>query len=87
MRLLFDQNISHRILALLPEEFSGSTTVKNEGLINALDIEIWEYSKNNDFTGNLKTKAILEILIEYYSELKKFESDNKLGCFEIMKLK
>jgi predicted nuclease of predicted toxin-antitoxin system len=38
-------------------------------------------------TGNLKTKAILDILIDYYSELEKFASDNSLGFFEIIQLK
>ena len=37
-------------------------------------------------TGNLKTKAILDILIDNYSDLQKFESDSELGCFEIIKL-
>ena len=50
MKLLFDQNISHRILKLLPEKFSNSTSVKNEKLINASDIEIWEFAKANDYT-------------------------------------
>lgn len=113
MKLLFDQNISHKILTLLPEEFAGSTSVKKEGLINAPDLQIWEFAKNlnyiivtqdSDFndlntlngyppkviwirTGNLKTKAILDILIDNYSELVKFESDNELGCFEVIKIK
>ena len=49
MRFLFDQNISHRILNLIPKKYSGSTTVKNEGLINAPDREIWEFAKLNDY--------------------------------------
>ena len=113
MKLLFDQNISHRILPLLPEQFSGSTTVKNEGLINAHDLEIWEFAKSNNYiivtqdadfdalntlfgfppkiiwirSGNHKTRDILDFLNDYYSDLLSFESDKKLGCFEIIKLK
>jgi predicted nuclease of predicted toxin-antitoxin system len=113
MKFLFDQNISHRILALLPEQFSSSTSVKKEGLTNAQDSQIWEFAKDHDYiivtqdsdfndmntlygfppkiiwirTGNLKTKAILDILIDYYSELEKFESDHELGCFEIIRLR
>ncbi|SHE69260.1 hypothetical protein SAMN05444274_102123 [Mariniphaga anaerophila] len=49
MRFLFDQNISHRILKLLPENYSGSTTVKQEGLTNSPDKEIWEFAKTNKF--------------------------------------
>ena len=47
MKFLFDQNISHRILKLIPKEYSDSTTVKNEGLINTTDREIWEFAKIN----------------------------------------
>lgn len=50
MRFLFDQNISHRILKLLPSNYSNSTTVKQEDLINAPDRQIWEFAKENDYT-------------------------------------
>ena len=50
MKFLFDQNISHRILSFLPDNFSGSTSVKQENLINAPDKQIWEFAKNNQFT-------------------------------------
>lgn len=49
MRLLFDENISHKILPLLPVEFSGSSCVKNEGLIHASDRDIWQFAKKNQF--------------------------------------
>lgn len=49
MKFLFDQNISHRILKLLPEKFSGSSTVKHEKLINSPDKQIWDFAKNNGF--------------------------------------
>lgn len=45
MKLLFDQNISFRILAKLSQEFAGSVHVKTEGLINASDIEVWNFAK------------------------------------------
>ena len=45
MRLLFDQNISFRILKILPEIFKGSSHVKTEGLMNSPDFEIWEYAR------------------------------------------
>ena len=49
MRYLFDQNISHRILKLIPETYSESKSVKKEGLINASDKEIWEFAKANNY--------------------------------------
>jgi len=48
MKYLFDQTISHRILKMIPEKYSDSTTVKNENLINATDRDIWEFAKSND---------------------------------------
>lgn len=50
MKLLFDQNISFRILKKISDSFSDSSHVKTEGLINASDLEIWEYAKLNKFT-------------------------------------
>jgi predicted nuclease of predicted toxin-antitoxin system len=49
MKLLFDQNISYRILKNLPEIYSGSSHIKAEGLINAPDFAIWEYAKLHQF--------------------------------------
>ncbi len=49
MKLLFDQNISYRVLKKLPEDFAGSSHVKTEGLTNATDIEIWEFAKFHQF--------------------------------------
>ncbi len=50
MKLLFDQNISHRILHLLPENYTESTSVKKEDLINANDKKIWEFAKRGHYT-------------------------------------
>ena len=49
MRFLFDQNISHRILSKLPDQFKDSTSVKKEQLMNAPDLTIWEFAKNNNY--------------------------------------
>lgn len=49
MKYLFDQNISHRILKSLPEDYAESRTVKGVGLINADDKKIWDYAKANNF--------------------------------------
>lgn len=49
MRFLFDQNISHRILRQLPKQLDQSTHVKQKGLINAQDRQVWEYVKQYDY--------------------------------------
>lgn len=49
MKLLFDQNISHRILNILSEEFDGSTSVKKENLVDSPDKTIWEFAKKLNY--------------------------------------
>jgi predicted nuclease of predicted toxin-antitoxin system len=47
MKLIFDQNISHKILKLLTSDFKDSTTVKKESFIDLPDRRIWEYATLN----------------------------------------
>ena len=49
MKLLFDQNLSHRLVKALAAEFPGSTHVRYIGLEKALDGPVWEYAKGNEF--------------------------------------
>lgn len=59
MKLLFDQNLSPRLVGRLADLYSGSSHVSSVGLDQATDIEAWEYalrhifvlvSKNADFS-------------------------------------
>jgi predicted nuclease of predicted toxin-antitoxin system len=112
MKYLFDQNISFRILKLLPETYADSSHVKKEGLINFSDKHIWEFAQKNGYvivtqdsdfnelnslygfppkiiwirSGNLKTKLLVEILIQSESEIHKFLDDENYGCFEIIRI-
>ncbi len=49
MKFLFDQNVSHRILQFLPDQFADSQTVKQVYLMNAPDKEVWDFAKRNGF--------------------------------------
>ena len=49
MRLLFDQNISHRIIKIVSKDFEHSTSVKAESLMNSSDKSIWEFAKRNNY--------------------------------------
>ena len=49
MKLLFDQNSSHRIIKKLPKAFKDCNQVRNLSLVNASDIEIWNFAKTNNF--------------------------------------
>ena len=48
MRLLFDQNISARIVSLLNDDFPNCTQITREGLTNSKDLEIWRWARQNN---------------------------------------
>lgn len=50
MKLLFDQNISFRILGLVANNYPLSIQVRVAGLENKSDLEIWQFAKANAFT-------------------------------------
>jgi len=50
MNLLFDQNISYRIIKRIEDIFPGSISVQALGYNNPHDIQIWEYAKSNNFS-------------------------------------
>jgi predicted nuclease of predicted toxin-antitoxin system len=49
VKLLFDQNISFRIVKIIDGHFPGSSQVRELGLEGTKDIEIWLYAKSNGF--------------------------------------
>ena len=50
MKILFDQNISFRIVKSLKDVFPDCSQVRLEGLENATDSEIWAYATENDYS-------------------------------------
>ena len=49
MKLLFDENISHKLVPALVDLYPGSTHPRDIGLKTSDDRLIWEYAKNNGF--------------------------------------
>ncbi len=49
MQLLFDQNISYRLINRLQDSFFNCKHVSDVGLSNANDIQIWEFAKKENF--------------------------------------
>ncbi len=49
MKLLFDQNLSHRLIALLADLFPGSSHVRLLDLAEADDLAIWQHAKRHNF--------------------------------------
>ena len=50
MNILLDQNISFRVVLLLSDAFENVKQVKQIGLTDASDLEIWKYALDNDYT-------------------------------------
>jgi predicted nuclease of predicted toxin-antitoxin system len=49
VKLLFDENVSPRLVRLLSQDFPGSVHVREAGLRGATDEAIWHYSRANGF--------------------------------------
>jgi predicted nuclease of predicted toxin-antitoxin system len=50
VKLLFDQNISYRVVQKLTQAFPEAMQVKQAGLYNKSDKQIWLFAKKQDFT-------------------------------------
>ena len=49
MKLLFDENLSHKLAHLLADIFPNSLHVRDIGLKATSDPLVWDYAKDNDF--------------------------------------
>lgn len=49
MKLLFDQNISYKLVRKLDGVFANCAHVSNVGLVNSTDISIWNFAKDNNY--------------------------------------
>jgi predicted nuclease of predicted toxin-antitoxin system len=49
LKLLFDQNLSRKLVNRLADLFPGSSHIQFHGLAEETDTEIWEFAKANDF--------------------------------------
>lgn len=47
MKLLLDQNLSHRLMSKLGDEFRGSLHVRDVRLSCASDDAVWQYAREN----------------------------------------
>ena len=48
MKLLFDENLSPRLVRLLSDLFPDSVHVRDVGLQSADDVVVWTYAKDNE---------------------------------------
>jgi predicted nuclease of predicted toxin-antitoxin system len=50
MKLLFDENLAHRLVGLLIAEFPESQHARDVGLAAAPDSAVWSYAASNGMT-------------------------------------
>ena len=61
MRLLFDQNLSYQLVAMLQDLYPQSAHVRLEGMADQEDLAIWEYARTNGFVIVTKDADYLTI--------------------------
>ena len=49
MKLLFDENLSRRLVPRVEDLFPGSKHVSSEGLLQTPDTVVWQYARANEF--------------------------------------
>ena len=49
MKLLFDENVSPRLVDRLAPEYPGSLHVRHAGLRGAEDHQVWQYARGHGF--------------------------------------
>jgi len=50
VKLLFDQNLSHKLVAALADQFSESAHVRDFGMASADDQTIWNFARERGYT-------------------------------------
>jgi predicted nuclease of predicted toxin-antitoxin system len=61
MRLLFDQNVSYRVVKQLKPILTAIIGVREVGFLNADDYQIWEYARKHEYTVVTFDKDIPDI--------------------------
>ena len=64
MKLLLDENVSHKLLADIEPMFPESTHVRNVGLAAAEDVVIWRYAKQQGFEIVSRDKDFFDLSVE-----------------------
>ncbi len=60
MRLLFDQNLSWKLVRLLADVYEGCAHVRDLGMADATDTVIWAYAAEHGFTVVTKDSDFLQ---------------------------
>jgi predicted nuclease of predicted toxin-antitoxin system len=84
VKLLFDENLSHRLVMALSDVYPGSSHLRDCGLRGASDDGVWQYARVNGFVivskdadfsvGNCTTTRAEFVLRNNVARLVAFES-------------
>ncbi len=61
MKLLFDENLSPRLVTAVADTFPGSRHVEDCGLLSEGDAEVWRYARTNGFAIVTKDSDFAEL--------------------------
>jgi predicted nuclease of predicted toxin-antitoxin system len=64
MSLLFDQNLSRRLVGLLAVDFPGSEHVEHAGLLGADDDIVWHYAAAHDLIVVSKDADFSQLVLQ-----------------------
>ena len=62
-KLLFDNNISHRVVARIDDIFPDSTHVMSENLDESSDLDVWKFAHKNNYTIVTKDSDFNDLVI------------------------
>ncbi len=63
MKLLFDQNLSHKLVARLADVFPGSTQARLVSLARSADTELWFHARTHQFVLVTKDNDFAELAL------------------------
>lgn len=65
IKLLFDQNLSYRLVSRLKEFYPNSVHIASIGLDKSSDLDVWNYAKDNGYTLVTKDSDFNDICTLY----------------------
>jgi len=87
VRLLFDENLSPRLVDELTTEFPGSLHIRSVGLRGSDDVTIWEYAGKHGFVivskDNAGTESIAQLLRDQIVKISAFNADPEASLLPI----
>jgi hypothetical protein len=70
MKLLFDENLSHKLVWRLADLFPESVHVRDVGLKDADDVQVWEYAQANELVIVSRIRTCISVVSCWVIRLK-----------------